>query len=85
MQIVKVKISLIEGNIARIHGSDLFRYIAEVIRNDKGEFYYRVDGVEIKITLYEAKMVIRNPHLYYFSTALWLHLQIQRKGGLLLK
>ncbi len=84
MQTVKIKVSLVEGNVAGIHGSNLFRYTAEVIK-EKERYYYRVNGVTIEITPLEAKLVVRNPRLYYFSTALWLHLQIQRKGGLLLK
>jgi hypothetical protein len=78
MHIVSLNIKLIEGNVARIHGRNLFQYKAEVIR-DEGKYYYRIDNVILDITPLEAKRVIRNPCLYYFSTALWLHLEIQRK------
>ena len=80
MQTVKIRISLIKGNFARIHDPDLCRYTAEVIK-DNGQYYYRVDDTTIEITPLEAKRVTRNSRLYYFSTALWLHLQIQRKEG----
>ncbi len=78
MHIVNLNIRLIEGNVARIYGRDLFRYKAEVIRAGE-KYYYHVDNVILDITPLEAKRVIRNPRLYYFSTALWLHLEIQRK------
>ncbi|HEY4503197.1 MAG TPA: hypothetical protein VJC14_02065 [Candidatus Paceibacterota bacterium] len=73
MEIVKLSIRLIEGNLARIHGRNLFQYNAEVIRKDR-RFWYRANGVIIKITPLEAKRVIKNPRLYYFSTALKLHI-----------
>ena len=70
---------LSEGNLAEIHGRNLFRYKAEVIREGKWRFYFQVDGVRIEITPIEARMVIRNPRLYYFSTALKLHNLIEHK------
>ncbi|MFA6257739.1 MAG: hypothetical protein WC671_01865 [Candidatus Paceibacterota bacterium] len=80
MEVIKVNIRLIEGNVARIYGRNLFRYKAEIIRCIKG-FYYRANGVIIKITPLEAKHVIRNPRLYFFSTALKLHILTQRKNS----
>ena len=78
MEIVKLSIRLIEGNYARIHGHNLFQYNAEVMRKD-GRFWYRANGVIIKITPFEARCVIRNPRLYYFSTALKLHLLVNKE------
>ena len=55
-----------------------FQYFAEAIE-DSGRYYYRVDNVILEITEIEFNRVVINPKLYYFSTALWLHLEIQRK------
>lgn len=52
-------------------------YWAEAIEyGDK--FYYRVSGTTVEITDYEFDQVIGNPRLYYFSTALKLHVRIKR-------
>jgi len=72
MEVVKVNIRLCSSDIQS------FKYRAEVIRHNK-KFYYRAIGALIKITPYEAKMIIRNPKLYYFSTALKLHCLIENK------
>lgn len=55
-----------------------FKYFAKVIK-DRGRFFYQVDGMVIEITKYEYDHVIINPYLYYFSSALKLHIAIQRK------
>src|SRR5690606_17007473 len=47
-------------------------YWADVIQ-DGSEFYYRVDGITVKIDKDEYHAMIANPSLYYFSTALKLH------------
>lgn len=78
MQSVKLRVSLSEGNLAKISCAELFRYTAEAIKND-GRYYYSVGGVTIEISELEFNRVVINPKLYYFSTALWLHLQIQGK------
>ena len=52
-------------------------YWAEAIRMD-GSYYYRVGEVIVPITEYEYRMVIGNPNLYYFSSALKLHYRINR-------
>jgi len=57
---------------------DESNYWAEAIQ-DGTRFYYRAKGTTIEITEYQFRMVISNPVLYYFSTALKLHLQIARK------
>ena len=46
-------------------------YWADVIE-DRDKFYYRVNGASIGITGQELRMVVSNPSLYYFSTALKL-------------
>ena len=62
---------------------DGYRYWAKAIE-DGDRFYYRVNGVTVEISEYEFSNVVINPHLYYFSTALKLHLRIKRaKDGLL--
>lgn len=78
MEVVELSIRLIEGNLAGVHGRNLFKYNAEVIRKDE-RFWYRANGAIIKITPIEARRVIRNPRLYYFSTALKLHTLINKK------
>jgi hypothetical protein len=42
-----------------------------------GKYYYRAKGVTVETTEDRYRKVIQNPHLYYFSSALWLHFQIQ--------
>lgn len=42
-------------------------------------YYYITKGHILKIEKYEYEFVIKNPYLYYFSTALKLHYQIQNK------
>jgi hypothetical protein len=56
-------------------------YWAEAIE-DGDKFFYRAKGVTVEIEEYEFLKVVRNPSLYYFSTALKLHLRIGRaKAG----
>lgn len=52
-------------------------YWAEAIE-DGDKFYYRVNGTTVEITAAEFGKVIINPRLYYFSTALKLHVRIKR-------
>lgn len=77
MKVTKLRINLVEGNLAGICGSNLFQYAAEAIE-DENRYYYRIDNVTIEITEPEYNYVIRNSYLYYFSTALKLHCAIQR-------
>ena len=51
-------------------------YWAEVIEY-RGEFYYLAKGLIVEITEIECRRVVGNPVLYYFSTALKLHLRIE--------
>jgi hypothetical protein len=52
-------------------------YWAQVIE-DGDRYYYRAKGVTVEMTQGECCLVLGNPHLYYFSTALKLHLRIKR-------
>ena len=49
-----------------------------VITSERGRILYQARGVIVPITAYEARQVVRNPFTYYFSTALKLHLRLQR-------
>lgn len=53
-------------------------YFAEAIESG-GKYFYRIDGYTIEIKKWEYEKVIGNPRLYYFSTALKLHLRIKRE------
>ena len=57
---------------------NMFQYFSEAVE-DKSQYFYHVNGVIIEITKHEHDMVIKNPKLYYFSTALRLHFMIERK------
>ena len=52
-------------------------YWAEAIE-DGDKFFYRGKGSTIKIAEDEFRQVVRNPSLYYFSTALKLHHRIKK-------
>jgi len=54
-----------------------YHYWAKAIE-EGGRFYYRVNGLTVEISEDEFSNVVINPHLYYFSTALKLHLRIKR-------
>ena len=54
-----------------------YDYPAMIIR-DTGRILYYARGAIVPITEYEAQQVVRNPLMYYFSTALKLHGRIQR-------
>lgn len=42
-------------------------------------YYYIARGYILKIEKYEYEFVIKNPYLYYFSTALRLHFRTENK------
>lgn len=69
MKVVKIEVCFIDKK---------FEYFAEVIQ-DRGRYFYYLDSVVIEITQYEYNMVIKNPYLYYFSTAAKLHCWISHK------
>lgn len=52
-------------------------YWAVIIR-DRDRILYRAKGATVPMTEYEAEQVVRNPFMYYFSSALKLHLRIER-------
>jgi len=51
-------------------------YVAQAIK-EKDKYYYCIDNTIIEISNKEYELVIGNPFLYYFSTALKLHTSIQ--------
>ncbi len=55
------------------------RYEALAI-NIGDKYYYRVKYLELEITKHQFYLVVGNPKLHYFSTALSLHLDLERKG-----
>jgi len=57
---------------------DKNNYWAEAIRIGDCHFY-RVGDIVVPASEYEYRMVIANPNMYYFSSALKLHCRIQRK------
>lgn len=52
-------------------------YLAEAIEY-AGKYYYRAKNTIVEISEYEYRMVIINPNMYYFSSALKLHIRIQQ-------
>lgn len=50
-----------------------------VVLKDGDQFLYRARGFTVPITEDEARMVVANPYMYYFSTALQLHNRINRQ------
>lgn len=46
---------------------------------DQGSHYYWARGVSLRITEQEYRYIKANPKLYYFSTALKLHLKIHQQ------
>lgn len=54
-----------------------FNYTGIAIEDD-GRFYYWAKGVSIELTQYEYECLKTNPKIYYFSSALKIHLKIQK-------
>jgi len=46
---------------------------------ERGRYYYWAKGVSIEIAEWEYQRIKKNPKLYYFSTALKLHFQIEKQ------
>lgn len=78
MKTTKLRICLREGNLAGATEHDIFKYFATAIEY-KGRYYYQVFGEVLQITRLEHDRIITNPYLYYFSTALKMHLRIQKQ------
>ena len=56
-----------------------YNYTAIAIE-DNGKFYYWAKGRGIEITPREYELVISNPKLYYFSTALRLRNRLKKEA-----
>jgi len=63
--------------VLRPQKSSEYQYIGIAIE-DQGSHYYWARGVSLRITEQEYRYIKANPKLYYFSTALKLHLKIDR-------
>ncbi|QWE09850.1 hypothetical protein [Polynucleobacter sp. es-EL-1] len=61
-------------------GLSEYRYTGIAIE-EGSRFYYWAKGVSIEISDWEYANIKLNPKLYYFSTALKLHLRIDRALG----
>ncbi len=82
MKTTRIRIGLLyTESTPSIAVEDENNYWAEAIEDDNG-FLYRAKGVTVDITEAELKNVIANPRLYYFSTALRLHVRLKNAGGL---
>jgi len=76
MKIVKLKICLCPDKNG--YKESDFQYFSYAIA-DRLKYYYLIDSIYIDITFREFLYVVRNPYLFYFSTALKLHHQILKK------
>ena len=56
---------------------DKDNYWAEAIKLGEN-YFYRIGETVVPVTEYEYRMVIANPNLYYFSSALKLHHRVER-------
>ena len=41
-------------------------------------YFYRINGVTVKASKYEYEQALKNPRLYYFSSALKLHHRVKK-------
>lgn len=55
-----------------------FNYSAIAIEED-GKYFYWAKGISLEIERYEYEAIKANPKLYYFSTALKLHIRIHNE------
>lgn len=58
--------------------TDEYQYTAIAIE-EGGRYYYWAKGISLEITEQDYEAVKVNPKLYYFSTALRLHIKIDRE------
>lgn len=65
------------GEVPPTPPDDSHHYWAEAIK-DGDKYNYRVSRTTVEITEDQFRKVVNNPYLYYFSTALNLHKQIER-------
>lgn len=52
-------------------------YVAQAIEHE-GQYFYRINGVTVQALKHEYEQAITNPRLYYFSSALKLHLRVKK-------
>lgn len=81
--VTRIRIGLV-GRDRFTHPDDENHYWVDAWEDD-GKFYYRAKGVTIEVSEQRYRMGLVNPHLNYFSSALWLHCQINgelKKQGL---
>lgn len=82
MKVTRIRIGLLQPGTVRLQPQeetppdDVNHYWAEAIK-DGDKYCYRVSLTTVEITEGEYCRVIRNPSLYYFSTALSLHKRIE--------
>ena len=82
MKTTRIRIGLLYTETApSVAVEDENNYWAEVLE-DNNQFQYRAKGGTVDITDAEFRNVIANPKLYYFSTALRLHVRLKNAGGL---
>lgn len=65
----------ISNLIERSPETEEYDYTAIAIE-DKGRYYYWAKGISLEVSRQEYEAIKTNQKLYYFSTALWLHLRI---------
>lgn len=63
--------------VLRPQQSTEYQYVGIAIE-DQESYYYWARGVSLKISEQEYRHIKANPKLYYFSTALKLHIKIDR-------
>jgi hypothetical protein len=81
MNIQLIQIEQLQKNgfprVLRPQKSPEYEYVGIAIE-DQGSYYYWARGVSLRISEQEYHFIKANPKLYYFSTALKLHLIIDR-------
>ena len=87
MNIQLIQIEQLQKNgfpgVLRPQKSSEYEYVGIAIEV-QGSHYYWAKGVSIRITEQEYRHIKANPKLYYFSTALKLHIRIERERSSLL-
>ncbi|AWW47817.1 hypothetical protein DPM17_03615 [Polynucleobacter paneuropaeus] len=76
IHLIQIEQLIKEPQIFRPPDNADYEYVGIAIE-DQGAYYYWARGVSIKISEREYHFIIANPKLYYFSTALKLHFQIE--------
>lgn len=81
MSIQLIQIEQLQKNgfpgVLRPQKSSEYEYIG-IVMEDQGSHYYWAKGISLRINKQEYHFIKANPKLYYFSTALKLHLKIDR-------